>query len=123
MPEARAVASWNARALVHPREPAQRKKLEFLKEFGAGAQVIHLQEFHGTEVQARRALREALPHHHAALAMHDDAGTGSVATLVAKQMGGKDTKVDSEELAPGRVLRTTVSVGGCVMIHYDVHNF
>lgn len=117
------VASWNSRALIHFRESAQRKKPAMLHEFGAKAQIVHLQELHGTENQARRALRETLPHHHILVPMHDDSSTGLGATLVAKQTGGKDTMIVSEELIQGRVLRTSITVEECVMVHYNVRNF
>ena len=117
-----AVASWNTRALCCRDERKMRKKVAHLRNVLARADVVSLQEVHGSALDIRRILnlfhRDWTWH----ISEGDSYGSGGVVTMFRRLVFPHGTSLSSRVLIAGRVLRSVYASGPHKFIFWNVHN-
>ena len=115
------MATWSARAFFH-HDPALRvRERGFLCRLLGQANVVCLQESHGSDSDIRDSLNHGCKYFSFLPSFCTNSDSGGVITIVRSSLLLGST-VSSSPLVPGRVLRTCVTKGQCKWVIYNIHN-
>ena len=115
------MATWNSRALFHHDPTTRSRKRGFLSRLLGQANVVCLQESHGSDSDIRDSLTHEAKHFSFFPSFCSDSDSGGVITVIRSSLLLGST-LSSTPLVPGRVLRTCITRGQCKWVIYNVHN-
>ena len=115
------MATWNARSLFHHDPALRSRKRGFLCRLLGQANIVCLQESHGSDSDIRDSLSHESKHFSFFPSFCTNSDSGGVITIIRTSLllGSAHS---SSPLVPGRVLRTCVTKGQCKWVIYNVHN-
>jgi len=108
---------------MHTKNVIRMKKIEKLSQVAAKAQIIGLQEVHGTEQKLRKALHSLLQNFLLFFNPGEHSGTAGTAFLVSKEIAAQEADVLPTRVVHGRVLLIAIRHGDYCSEYVDIHNF
>ena len=100
----------------------RRRKFARLLNFIRNADIVTLQEVHGSPAEIRSLFLPLAASWLIFSAPGIDRATGGVVTLVAKTYAHSDAMIVSESIIVGRVLRSSISWGPRTNVFWNIHN-
>ena len=115
------MATWNTSAFFHHDPVLRKRKRGFLSRLLGQANIVCLQETHGSDSDIRDPLFHDCKHFSFFPSFCTNSDSGGVITIVRSSLLLGST-VSSSSVVPGRVLSTCVTKGQRNWVIYNVHN-